>query len=109
MKTLMQIASCVLIGGIFGGSFGFDGSVLGTAIYAAFGIAFMLVLYTVSYIIVCISKRISTGCILISPRTYLVMYDDFFYGKNPFKNQAYRIDENGEPNIDPLWLLRDEK
>lgn len=106
MKVIKQVFLCGLIGALFGGIFGVINSPDLAFVLSAMGIVAIWILYGLAFFII------------FMKRNFFEIYFERFAQNSKFNvefevaeirvlnNQALKVDEHGNPRLDPQWLMR---
>ena len=107
MKTIKQMIFCGLVGAILGILLSLGEPLLLVVVVAVMGFVAMLFLHAIIFIVVFVNERIPNDAHVNSSQKVIDMDDYECGGTKYFSNPAYRIDENGDPTLDPQWLIRE--
>lgn len=107
MKEMKQMFLCGLAGAIIGILLSFGEPLVLIAVVAVMGFVTLLFLYWIIFLIVFIHEKIPKEAHFNSSHLVIDANEYECSGTKYFSNPAYRLDENGDPALDPQCLMRE--
>jgi hypothetical protein len=107
VKATRQMFLCGLAGVIIGVFLSFGEPLLLVVVVAAIGFFALLFLYGIIFLVVLIHEKILKEDNFYSSQLVNDTNEYECCGTKYFSNHAYRLNESGDPDLDPQWLLRE--
>lgn len=107
MKAIRQMFLCGLAGVIIGVLLSFGEPLLLVVVVAVIGFFTLLFLYAIIFLLILIHEKILREDHFYSSQLVINTNEYECDGTKYFSNPAYRLDESGDPALDPQWLMRE--
>ena len=107
MRTIRQMFLCGLSGAIIGILLSLGEPFLLVVVVAVMGFVTLLSLYCIIFFVVFFHEKTLKEAHLYSSQLVIDTDEYGCGGTKHFSNPAYRLDESGDPALDPQWLMRE--
>ncbi|MEX0139638.1 hypothetical protein MRBLMS1_000399 [Massilia sp. LMS1-1-1.1] len=107
MRMIRQMFLCGLSGAIIGILLSVGEPFLLVVVVAVMGFVTLLSLYWIIFLVVFFHEKNLEEAHLYSSQLVIDKDEYECGGTKYFGNPAYRLDESGDPDLDPQWLMRE--